>query len=115
MLTGHKELHVPFQDNYKLYLNKPNEFIADLYDMNTGENVKRGYNNNGDVYQPCALANIHTYFPETKLIIAIRHPVRFVRTLLYKQHFVLCYTELLSVCAAQTYRCVHWPTNNCAL
>lgn len=81
LLSGHKQLDCPIQENYKLYLNKPTDLVQDLYDMHTGDaQLKRCYNNNNDIYQPSTLTNIHQYFNETKLIIALRHPVRLVRT-----------------------------------
>lgn len=81
MMSGHKELLCPMQENYKLFINKPQDFIADMYGMHTGEDYKRCYSNNGDVYQPSSLEHIHKHFPETKLIVAIRHPIRLFESL----------------------------------
>jgi len=76
MASGHKECHVG--ENHKLFVGKPEGLVANMYDIQTGVDLKRGYFNIQDIYQPCSLQSIHTYFPTTKLIIAVRHPVRFV-------------------------------------
>jgi len=68
MASGHKECHVG--ENHKLFVGKPEGLVANMYDIQTGVDLKRGYFNIQDIY--------HTYFPTTKLIIAVRHPVRFV-------------------------------------
>lgn len=81
ILSGHKEVDLKLSENVKLYLNKPAEFISVMYDMHPNQDRTRGYNCINDIYQPSSLRNIHTYFPDTKLIIAIRHPIRWFESL----------------------------------
>lgn len=68
-------------ENINFYINKPDSFVQEMYNMHTNQDYVRGYNCINDVYQPCSLNNMNSYFPETKLIIAIRHPVRFFESI----------------------------------
>jgi hypothetical protein len=78
IVYGHKKTDGLLEENINLYMNRPHQFVADLYYHRPSEDYYRFYNNNNDIYQPCSLKNIHQYFPETKLVIAVRHPVRYV-------------------------------------
>ncbi|CAB9503647.1 expressed unknown protein [Seminavis robusta] len=77
ILNGHKETDGKLAENIDLYNNQPHQFVIGLYDHHPNQDFVRFYVNNWDIYQPCSLKNIHTYFSETKFIITIRHPVRF--------------------------------------
>ena len=78
MLHGHKEVDCTLEENYKLYVNKLAKFVKNQYELHPGQDYKRCYSNNNDIFQPCTLQSIHKHFPETKLLIALRHPVRYV-------------------------------------
>jgi hypothetical protein len=84
ILQGHKQTDGLLEENINLYMNRPHQFVADLYHQlhpKEPDKYYRFYHNNNDIYQPCSLKSLHEYFPDTKLIIAIRHPVRYVSTL----------------------------------
>jgi hypothetical protein len=86
ILQGHKQTDGLLEENTNLYMNRPHKFVADLYHQlhpNEPNDYYRFYHNNNDIYQPCSLKSLHEYFPDTKLIIAIRHPVRYVSTLYF--------------------------------
>lgn len=78
MLHGHTDVDCAMGEDYKLFVNKPHKFIANQYDLHPNRDFKRCYSNNIDIFQPCSLKLINQYFPETKLVIALRHPVRYV-------------------------------------
>ena len=70
-------------DNSKLWYGKVVEFVQQQYDKHAQQEAmhRTCYSNNNDLYPPSqALPNLDTYFPHTNLVLAIRHPIRYVST-----------------------------------
>jgi len=82
-LDSHPEMLCDQVENYNLMNNKPGQLVQDLYAMNPFEDYKRGYKNPMELFFPKpSLVYLDQYFPKTKLIMTIRHPVLYVRELL---------------------------------
>jgi hypothetical protein len=77
-LGAHPEVRCFQQEDLSLYKNLPGQLVKRLYQTYPGEKFKRGYKNPIDLFQPCVLKNFQEIFPETKLLLTIRHPVRYV-------------------------------------
>jgi hypothetical protein len=59
-----------------LAARKLNLLVQKLYcELKAGRQYKRGYKSPGDINHPQSLGYLRRYFPETKLIVGIRHPV----------------------------------------
>jgi hypothetical protein len=62
--------------NHELHFLKNSDAVGmteALYDLDASKT--RGYKSPGDVGSRIALRQIHTYWPDTKLIVGVRHPV----------------------------------------
>lgn len=78
-LGSHPEIQCPQEENYNMMSGKPGQLVRDLYAMRPDEDFKRGYKNPVDIFYPGTSLNyLHQYFPKTKLLITLRHPVRYV-------------------------------------
>lgn len=77
-LGAHPEIQCFQYEETSMFFNKPGVLARKLYNTYPGEKYKRGYKNPIDIFQPCVLENYQKIFPKTKLIITIRHPVRYV-------------------------------------
>lgn len=72
----HPELKGPSKEVNLLRFGKVAEFVAFMYnDLPAGDNYKRYYKHPTDSYMPRALESYRTYFPKTKMIIGLRHPI----------------------------------------
>ena len=56
------------------YVNKPAEMVSLLYSLPPGP-FKRGYKSPSNLRNPKALKSFGMYWPETKLIVGLRHPI----------------------------------------
>lgn len=57
----------------------PGQLVQDMYAQAPYEEYKRAYKNPLDLFYPStSLRFMDTYFPETKLLITLRHPVYYV-------------------------------------
>ena len=75
-LRTHPEIQMHELENHALAMNKPAELVANLYsDLTPGWNYRRGYKAPRDLIIHESLRAIHTYWPTTKLIVGLRHPV----------------------------------------
>jgi hypothetical protein len=81
-LGAHPEVKCFQYEDQSLFLNQPGVLAKRLYQTFPGEKFKRGYKNPIDLFQPCVLKSFQEIFPETKLLLTIRHPVRYVSVLL---------------------------------
>lgn len=74
-LHAHDDVQVYTEELHALQTGKLTEHVALLYNLSTGMNYKRGYKAPRDVRNPYALRAFAEYWPETKLIVGLRHPV----------------------------------------
>ena len=77
-LGAHPECMCFQNEDTSLFMDKPGLLAKKLYKQYPGEKFKRGYKNPIDIFQPCSLRNFQQIFPETKLLLTLRHPVRYV-------------------------------------
>lgn len=79
-LQEHPEIELYPEEVYDLMSNRPADLIRKLYQLpvNTGGNKKpfqRGFKSPNDLPLAHAMDYFRTYFPTTKLLVVIRHPV----------------------------------------
>ena len=74
-LAGQDEVAMYKHEVRSLGHNRPAELISQLYELPQGRYYKRGYKNPNDIKNGVALGNIAKYFPQTKLVVGLRHPV----------------------------------------
>ena len=81
-LGAHPQVQCFQEEIYDLYQNKPGAMVWRLHtQLEPGWDYKRGYKSPGDVFLANAIHLLDEYFPKTRLILALRHPVRYVSTL----------------------------------
>lgn len=72
----HDEIRVHPLELHALQLGKPAEHVRIMYNLTQGsEKVIRGYKAPRDIGNPKVLHALNEYWPRTKLIVGIRHPV----------------------------------------
>lgn len=77
-LGAHPQVQCFQHEDISMFNDKPGHLVKQLYKVYPGENYKRGYKNPIDIFQPCVLRNFQQIFPQTKLLLTLRHPVRYV-------------------------------------
>jgi hypothetical protein len=60
---------------YHLKDGEPADMVRKLYALPEGEQFKRGYKAPRDIHNPKALEAFSKFWPQTKLIVGLRHPV----------------------------------------
>lgn len=76
----HDEVQMHEHEVHSLTNNKPAELVSLMYDLPPGSNYKRGYKAPNDLRSDDALQAIQSYWPQTKLIIGLRHPVKWMES-----------------------------------
>jgi hypothetical protein len=80
-LASHPETQVFREEQWHLITNRPDSLVRKLYqNLKTGP-WKRGYKCPGEVTLPHVMEYYRTYFPKTKLIIGLRHPIPWFQSL----------------------------------
>lgn len=75
-IQTHPESQVLPGENKDLRLRQPIKLVSKLYhDLPEGSKYKRGYKNPGDLKFFHAIEYLGEYFPSTRLLIALRHPL----------------------------------------
>ena len=74
-LRTHPEIQMHETENHALAKGSPAELVSDLYNLKPGWVYKRGYKAPRDLIISESLHSIETYWPTTKLIVGLRHPV----------------------------------------
>lgn len=74
-LASQQEIQMYDHEIYYLKNNEPAEMVRALHLLPEGENFKRGYKAPRDIHNPPAVQAFRNYFPNTKLIVGLRHPV----------------------------------------
>jgi hypothetical protein len=81
-LADHSEVQCFRQEIWELMYGNVDTLISLLYfDLLPGSEYKRGYKNPGEITQPHILASFRRYWPRTKLLIGVRHPVKWFESL----------------------------------
>ena len=80
-LAEHPEVQSFRQEVYELMHSNPNGLVQMLYHELPPGRYKRGYKSPGDIAQLHILDYFRKYWPKTRLIIGIRHPIRWFESL----------------------------------
>jgi hypothetical protein len=72
---SHPEIQMHETENHALAKGSPAELVSDLYNLKPGWSYKRGYKAPRDLIISESLHAIEMYWPTTKLIVGLRHPV----------------------------------------
>lgn len=75
-LAKHEEVQMYEMEIQSLGKGNPPELIRYLYDLPPGSYYKRGFKDPRDVQSRPAMDALQRYWPKTKLIIGLRHPVK---------------------------------------
>lgn len=74
-LRKHPEIEISGAEWYDLSKGKPESLVVNLYNQLREGNYKRGYKAPLDVTNDDALDSFQKYWPETRLIVGLRHPI----------------------------------------
>ena len=74
-LANQTEIQMYDHEVYHLKDGEPAEMVRQMYALPEGDHYKRGYKAPRDIHNPRALNAFAKYFPKTKLIVGLRHPV----------------------------------------
>ena len=74
-LANQTEIQMYEHEVYHLKDGEPAEMVRQLYALPEGDHYKRGYKAPRDIHNVRALDAFAKYFPKTKFIIGLRHPV----------------------------------------
>ena len=79
-LRNHPEIVMHDYEVHSLRQGRPAELVSLLYTLpessETVQRPKHGYKEPNDIRSPVALHSIRQYWPNTKLILGVRHPVK---------------------------------------
>jgi len=74
-LGAHHEVQMHPHELHTLQMGNVPSHVKQFYNFLPGDHIKRGYKNPGDISNPKAMKALAQYFPSTKLMIGLRHPV----------------------------------------
>ena len=74
-LASHDEIEMHDHEIYAIRSGDPAVLVANMYELKPGSQYKHGFKSPKDVSNVNALTVLAKFFPQTKLIIALRHPV----------------------------------------
>jgi hypothetical protein len=74
-LESHNEVQVHSAELNTLGVGTPTDHVRALYNLTAGSQYKRGYKAPRDIGNRKALQALYNYWPKTKLIVGLRHPV----------------------------------------
>jgi hypothetical protein len=74
-LADHPDVQMHRYELHALQTGQPAEMVRIMYELEPGFRYKRGYKAPRDITNAKALLAFAKYFPTTKLIIGLRHPV----------------------------------------
>jgi hypothetical protein len=66
---------------WDMVLGHPEAMVRKLYELRPGFDYKRGYKSPREIVDSRVLRYYRTYFPDTKLLVGIRHPIRWFESL----------------------------------
>jgi len=73
--ASHPEIQAYTYEIHSLQHGKPALLVSQLYELPAGSKYKRGYKAPRDVKHVEALESLHKYWPDTRLVVGLRHPV----------------------------------------
>jgi len=76
LVATHDEVQMYDHEVRSLRFRKPAELVSLLYALPEGDQYKRGYKAPRDIYLKPSLQALQTYWPKTKLIVGVRHPIK---------------------------------------
>jgi len=79
-IASHEEVQMCSHEIRSLRKRQPAELVRTLYDLPAGTQYKRGYKAPNEISSPQSLKSLYTYFPETKLIVGVRHTVKWMES-----------------------------------
>lgn len=74
-ISKHEEVQAYPHEVNSLKDGKPAEFVRLMYELPTGKQYKRGYKAPRDIIVKASREALRKYWPKTKLIVGVRHPV----------------------------------------
>lgn len=66
---------------WDMVLGHPEAMVRKMYELRPGFHYKRGYKSPREIVDSRVLRYYRTYFPQTKLLVGIRHPIRWFESL----------------------------------
>lgn len=75
-ISNHEEIQMYSYEVRSLKDGKPAELVSLMYDLPEGEEYIRGYKAPRDVHVKKALGSLDKYWPKTKLMVGLRHPIK---------------------------------------
>jgi len=78
-LRSHEEVQMHDEEVRSLRKNKPAGMVSLLYDL-PYHGKRRGYKAPNDIQQQVSLNALHPYWPCTKCIVGLRHPVKWMES-----------------------------------
>jgi hypothetical protein len=107
-LASHDEIQMYDHEIHSLHMGKPAEMVDQLYKLPAGSKYKRGYKAPNDIISIEAMDSIAKYWPNSKLIVGIRHPVSWFESF-YNYRLQKGYTmppalSLIGKCNTDSYR-----------
>lgn len=80
-LGKHPEISIPQYEVTSLKRKEPADLVKELYrETGTDPSLLRGYKSPSDITDPRAIRFLKEFFPQTKIIIGIRHPIRMIES-----------------------------------
>jgi hypothetical protein len=90
-LASQDEIQMYRHEIHSLRMGKPAELVSQLYSLPAGSQYKRGYKAPRDLFSIKVLDSISEYWPDCKLVVGLRHPVRWFESF-YNYHVRCGYT-----------------------
>jgi len=75
-LAAHEEVQMCMEEVHSLRNKRPAELVSIMYDLPEGSQYKRGYKAPNDIRRYSSLEALQEFWPETKLIVGLRHPIQ---------------------------------------
>lgn len=79
-ISSHPKMQCFPEEVMDLMKYRPGALLAKLYSLPSGD-FQRGYKSPSDVAMSHVTKQLGTIFPKTKLIVGLRHPVRWFESL----------------------------------
>jgi len=74
-LAAQEEIQMYDHEIYHLKDGEPADMVRELYALPEGDQFQRGYKAPRDIHNPKAIDAFSKYWPKTKFIVGLRHPV----------------------------------------
>jgi hypothetical protein len=92
-LGAHPQVQCFQEEIYDMYLGKVGTMVWRLYTgLKPGFQYKRGYKSPGDIFLANTIHLLDEYFPKTRLILSLRHPVLYYQSI-YNCKYEYCISK----------------------